>query len=763
MKIKAENVEIAIGKIKRDDWEEEKGPTPAPKVSDLRDWDRILLSRYKPKYFETCDKCCLCAMGVCDLSNGKKGACGMDSDTQQSRFSLLLAVIGTSTHASHARHMLDTIIEKFGRNLPIDIGENIEVEAPLFRLIMGEKPSTIGDLTEGLDYVEEEITSLLASTHMGQESDAIDFNSKILHAGMLDSLAMEIADIAQISALDFPKGDPDSPLVEIGFGSADLSKPLVLCIGHNVAGGMEIIDYAKENKEDIEVAGMCCTAHDITRYDKKSKVIGPLSYQLPFVRAGIADVIVLDEQCIRVDTIRNSEQLGIPMITTSERNCGGLPDLSDKSSDIIVKKLVSGEIPGVYLTDLEKVGEVAVKTALKIHQKKSKEKPEEEDLIKEIDKCRGGRGDEHCSNACLVGIKVNEVLQAIKEGKKKEAMDAIRKCVFCGRCESHCPMGVPTTRIFSKVLREELKDQKTKLRAGRGPIQDVEIRNVGRPIVFGEIPGVIAFAGCPIYPNGGEELAEMADEFLKRRYIVTTSGCSAMTLALDGKQSLYEKYPGNFDAACLSNVGSCVSNSHIVGAAVKIASIFAKRNLRANYEEIADYILNRVGAVAIVWGTMSQKALAIASGANRLGIPVILGPQGRKYRRELLSNWGTDWSAYDTRGEGKYDVGPAPEHLFYAADTKEEAMILAAKLCMRASDGAKGRQMKLAHWIDLHKKIHGKLPEDLHKFVRNETDLPITQKEELLNVLKERGWKPVEKIPDPTLVERLSGGKKKND
>ena len=81
----------------------------------------------------------------------------------------------------------------------------------------------------------------------------------------------------------------------------------------------------------------------------------------------------------------------------------------------------------------------------------------------------------------------------------------------------------------------------------------------------------------------------------------------------EGK-TLYEEFPGGFEAGGVLNVGSCVSNPHIAGAAIKVANIFAKRNLRGNYEEIADYIHNRVGAVGLAWGAYSQKAASIASG-----------------------------------------------------------------------------------------------------------------------------------------------------
>ena len=154
-----------------------------------------------------------------------------------------------------------------------------------------------------------------------------------------------------------------------------------------------------------------------------------------------------------------------------------------------------------------------------------------------------------------------------------------------------------------------------KCRSGRGPVMDTEIRNVGAPITLGTIPGVIAIVGCSNYPDMND-IADMVDEFAKRKYIVILSGCAAMAAGMKKDEdglTVYEKYPPDIEGGGVVNVGSCVANSHITGAAIKIANIFAKRPLRANYEEIADYIYNRVGAVGLAWGAMSQKAAAIAS------------------------------------------------------------------------------------------------------------------------------------------------------
>ena len=315
-----------------------------------------------------------------------------------------------------------------------------------------------------------------------------------------------------------------------------------------------------------------------------------------------------------------------------------------------------------------------------------------------------------------------------------------------------------------KAAEKEMKEEKFKIRSGRGAIQDVEIRNVGGPLVLGDIPGVVAFVGCANYPKGGKEIAEMCTEFADRRYIVITSGCAAMSAAMckdeEGKTP-YETHSGAFDAGGILNVGSCVSNAHIAGVAIKIASIFAKRSLRANYEEIADYIHNRVGAVGVAWGAMSQKAASIASGFWRLGIPVIVGPHGSKYRRMLLGRKDReeDWYVYDARTGDRVNVGPVPEHLFTTAETKEEAMVMIAKFCMRPNDTSKGRAIKLTHYIDLHKRLYGIMPDDIHLFVRTASDVPITMKDEIMKILGEKAWKE-STIPDPTLLSRLIRTKK---
>jgi len=754
-------LQIEVGRIFEEDWEEPVGPSPYPGVTAFRNWDLKLLNRYKPFYMPFCDLCCLCTYGKCDLTGDKRGACGITMAAQQSRIVLLACCIGASTHAAHARHMLDHLIEEYGRNAKVDVALNTNVEAPHVRLVCGVRPKTLKDLEDALDYVESQIVQLVASTHTGQEGDNLDYESKAFHAGMLDHVALEIADISQVSTLGMPKGVPDSPVVDLGLGSIDPTKPFIMCIGHNVLPSIDIIDYLMNNDlfGKVEVGGLCCTAHDMTRYDKRARIVGPMSWQLRFIRSGVPDLIVVDEQCLRTDVMIEAKNLGIPVIATSEKSCLGLPDRTLDDPAKIVDALVEGNAPGALIIDPRKVGEVAVKTVMGVAPKRTNVKTLAADEISKMAaKCRSC---EECVRACPNNLPIMDAVKAVAKGDFEPLSELYDVCVGCARCESACPLDMPIISFINKASERQMAAENFPIRVGRGAIQDVEIREVGRAIVFGEIPGVVALVGCANYPAGGADVARIAEEFLKRRFIVVTSGCSAMNIAMTRDEeglNLYEKYPGIFDAGGLVNVGSCVANSHITGAAIKIANIFAKRPLRANYEEIADYIYNRVGAVGVAWGAMSQKAAAIAAGCWRLGIPVVVGPHGSKYRRMLLGRKEReeDWMVYDARTGDKVYTGPAPEHLFQSAETVEEAIVMIAKLSMRPNDTSKGRAVKLSHYIDLHQRYYGAMPDDIHLYVRRDVDIPFTMKDEIVKALQEKGWVDGKiALPDPTLLDRM--------
>ncbi|RLI79256.1 CO dehydrogenase/acetyl-CoA synthase complex subunit epsilon [Archaeoglobales archaeon] len=745
------NVSIRIGDIVEE--EEEwalMGPTPMPGIADLRDWDFFLLKRYKPFYAPYCDMCCLCTMGKCDLTGNKRGACGIDLAAQTGRIVTIACAIGVSAHCGHARHMMHDIEHIFGDSseIPVDFGPEIDVVAPLTELITGMRPKTVADFKKVLDYCEEQIVQVVDSIHTGQEGSYLDYESKALHLGMIDSLSKEVADIIQMCAFGFPKGEDNQPFIDIGMGVLDHNKAIVLVIGHHAPPATNIADYIEENglEDEVDLAGICCTANDMTRYYQKAKIAAALSRQLKVVRAGLADVIVIDEQCIRADILYHAGKLGIPVICTNEKAMHGLRDMTKEDPKDIIKYVLDGA-PGVVVLDPLKVGEVAVTIARERRKKrgdKIEPKLSDEEFMNYVKSCTQCG---NCTYACPQGIRIGEAMEAAENGDRSKLERYWDICIACGRCEQVCPKGIPIIDVLNYAAWNLIINEKGKIRRARGPVRDTEIREVGAPIVLGTIPGIIAPIGCGNYPNGTEEVYTIVREFASRNYIVTLTGCMAFDAALYKNEeglSVFEEFHDRFDAGGVINIGSCVSNAHIHGAAIKVARIFAMRNIRANYEEIADYILNRVGACGVAWGAMSQKAASIATGFNRLGVPAVVGPHGSKYRRAFLGQpyRDEDWQMYDLRRGEEIRVEPAPQDLLVAAETLEEAIPLMAKLCFRPADTDRGRSIKLTHYIDLSLKYLGRLPDDWHLFVRTESDLPLAKKEELLKILEdEHGWK----------------------
>ena len=94
--------------------------------------------------------------------------------------------------------------------------------------------------------------------------------------------------------------------------------------------------------------------------------MGPISKQLKFVRSGVADVVVVDEQCVRTDVLQEARKNKAVVLATTDKICLGLPDKTDEDPDKIVSQLLNDEIEGALILDPEKVGEVAVKAARKL-------------------------------------------------------------------------------------------------------------------------------------------------------------------------------------------------------------------------------------------------------------------------------------------------------------------------------------------------------------------------------------------------------------
>ncbi|MHA1728554.1 MAG: CO dehydrogenase/acetyl-CoA synthase complex subunit alpha [Promethearchaeota archaeon] len=752
--------EMSIGKLVSGDeteWEP-MGPTPKPCIAELRPWFLRLMERYPPFYMPINDICELCTYGKCNLSRGRHGACGIDLNGACAKIVTAACCIGASCHSAHGDHLMHWLMEKYG-DYPIDFGGEIDVEMPITRMITGIKPQKLSDLNEAMAWAQHQITHVLASCHTGQEGAYIDYEVKSFAAGLADGVGMEISDAVQIAAYGFPKGDSDAPLIEVGMGTVDRNKANVLMIGHNVAPGIELVEYMKEKgyESKLDIGAICCTAIDLTRYYNAAKVVGAISKQLNYIRTGVPDVIMVDEQCINLKVFDEAQKIKAPFIASNDKCMFGLPERSDDPLEEIVEDLASYKVPGVLLLDHTKAGQVAVEVALRVRDKRREMKflPEPEEIMKEAMKCTGCG---NCQRNCPNDLPLVDIMSWAKEGNWEEIAKYAQECLSCGRCEDDCTsQNLSPLNVIVYASREYIANEKFMMRAGRGPVRDTEIRKVGAPLVMGEIPGIVAIVGCANYHAKDNEVALIAEEFLKRGYIVLATGCGAIDIGrykTEDGGSLYEEYAGDFDRGCLVNIGSCVSNPHITGAVAKVANIFARRPLRGNFEEIADYSLNRVGAVGLAWGAMSQKAASIASHVTGMAIPTVVGPHSVEYRRMYLGRDDLDekWECYNGRTGEKIQECPAPEHLLVTAEDLNECMVLLAKLVIRPSDGTKGRSIKLAHYIDLSLKYMKKFPdaEELAKFIRIESDIPTSLKDKVFKMIKSVGWEPKPVVMDTT-------------
>jgi len=664
----------------QDSWEP-LGHTPLPDILDLRDWDRRLLQTWKPFYVPVTDKCSLCNYGECDLSGEAVGVCGMDARAMQARLTLRACCAGLASTLAGARRVIDFLVDVKGRDMPVDLGDKVGIEAPHIRTVLGMKPVALGDLERILFYIEDQLALLLAAGTAGCESSIEDLESKAMHASMIAHVAMEAQELAACSGFDFPSSKADTALADVGWAALDKQKPIILVAGGDTVLAVCLVDYLRNSNLEgrIEVAGIGPVAHDLVRYSPVAKIAGTPSGLASFLRSGAADVVLCGGGNLLIDIAVETRVTNAVFIATDATAAHGLEDRSAGDTEEIL--IVLQQERALLVSDPVKAASVAVEAALRLSVSRGKADFQEKGLL-------------------------------LKSGK---------------------------------------------MRIGRGPVMDTEIRKVGAPLVLGTIPGVIAIVGGSNYPDSPDDIADIAEEFAKRKYVVALAGDSAIAAALktdaEGK-SIYERYPPDFDAGCVINIGSGVSAAHISGAAIKIASIFAALPLRANYEVVADYILNRVGACGLAWGACGEDELALATGCNRLGIPVVVGPRCIKYGRLYLSKPGeTDWSVMDGREKRVVDTGePSPEHLINLLADKGSAVVALAKLCMRRNDTPQGRATKLTHYIGLHKQYFGKLPDDVQLFIRKTSDIPIFFKKELQAYLSEAGWSEKPVLSLPTLV-----------
>ena len=162
-------------------------------------------------------------------------------------------------------------------------------------------------------------------------------------------------------------------IIEIGMGTMDQNKGVLIAYGHNLAAGAEAMIYAEENGlwDKVDIGGVCCTAHDLNRIGlgkgeakvpagigTKPKVAGAIGWWRKMVRSGVMDCVMVDEQCVWCDVLgRLPRSARSPSLPPQIRSCWACRIRTNDSIDAIVDDLVSFKVPGVAILDPAKAGD----------------------------------------------------------------------------------------------------------------------------------------------------------------------------------------------------------------------------------------------------------------------------------------------------------------------------------------------------------------------------------------------------------------------
>lgn len=725
--------------------------TPFPNATDIAEWDRILLERYPPLYTVIEKKCNNCYMGPCELDKGK-GACGLDLETYQAKLSLQTSCRGLSIQLSSTRHLLNHCIKEFGERKKIKWGKNVAYGMMNVNAMCGFTPKTLKEANRVVTYLENQLTELLSSTSVGYEGNIIDLESKALHTGSLLLAALDIneflkhaffnlcwgADRGLMELPTFPE-----PITHTGIGTVDTSKPVILFLGFDILPAWNAVNYIKASsmEDTIEVAGIGSVGHDLVRFYDKAKIITSPVKTSKVLRMGIPDVVVVGDMCCKTNLLEDAKKTDIKVIATSFNQNMGLVDRVEENVDDILNELLSGS-QAVLVTDPKKASEVAVKLARKVKSQRKKSyllsKEEIKEWASKCDEC------DACFRVCPNSLNISAALKASSSDNLARLCDLHDKSIYCGKCEEVCPHDIPIIDMIIAAAREEIKEDKAVMKAGRGTFSSLEIRDWA--ITMFSCPGSVAIMGCNNYRGSDMDIAYIASELISNTYSVTVAGCVASDIARhkDKKTGkfLYELYPTLFNPKCLVNTGGCSGQSHFTTAFYKVGYMGFRSPYMATFAMQSDFT-TRFPNVLVIWGPASELMYTLASGYARAGIPVILGPGGFNFKRYMMGNkydrskW---WALHGNTGK-KGEVDPLPEHMIVPVETKEEVLALIPKLCLLFQDMETARQTKFDFYIDYYKNGFGVWPDDWHLYVRKEVEIPLIKKVKILRLLeKEYAW-----------------------
>jgi carbon-monoxide dehydrogenase catalytic subunit len=329
-------------------------------------WDRF--EAMQPQCgFGQLGLCCRhCSMGPCRIDpfgNGPQvGVCGADADTISARHIVRMIAAGAAAHSDHGRTVVQTLeIASEGEDSAYKIKDEVKLKAVAeiygiktanratreiaadlvkeaikefgqqdgFLQITETAPKARTELWKALNImprgIDREVVESLHRTHMGVDAE---YRHLIRH-GMRTSLADGWGGSMVATELqDILYGIPNPLKSSANFGVLDESMINVIVHGHEPALSDIIAEVATSEGMDskakavgaagINIAGICCTANEILMR-RGIPIAGSFLQQELAIMTGVADMMIVDVQCIMPGLRTVADCFHTELITTSEK------------------------------------------------------------------------------------------------------------------------------------------------------------------------------------------------------------------------------------------------------------------------------------------------------------------------------------------------------------------------------------------------------------------------------------------------------------
>lgn len=750
---------LIVDIIAHDEWVEKRMQQLRPhldpfvQIQDMEEWDRQNFERYPLGFAPLITQCGFCGLRVCDLSGGKEGYCSLTLDRAIALYGLRQACTGAQRFIHQARLLHNYVVDHLDPGAPIDLGYQIYYRCPNIMMITGLFPEKLSDLGPVLDYVEREIAELAAAATWQTNLSAHELEVRTYQIGTITYVAMEVSEMINIVAMGHTSaGHHDIvslqkwplPVIPVGAGSIDRSKFVVVFVGTGDIIAWEVARrvQAQGLSGRVELCGVGDAGLKLTRIYPGAKVLGIGSHLLKFLRLGIPDLIVYDGECTSINLEAEARRLGIPAIIPSKIAFSLAPNLTRQPPAAIVERIAQDPAGAFVIIDYPKAAEVILALRERLPKRRDGLYFVPGDLA-ELSRPYGA--DPELDLLCPAELELSAGFRAAAQGDPGPLKRLERSCLYCGRCERRTVGTASPLELLLKASQEEVRQERSNMRAGRGPTTHVEYRDAAFAVVAGA-PGFVTLTGCADAPHALEDVAWMAEECAALGCAVSMAGCTAIAAGSvkdEQGKTIYERRYATIQVRGVVNIGECSAACHCFGGDTKLTVLAGRIAYRANYLEIIDRLLNKWPTVTILWGPTSERFAAMAAGWVRAGIPVIVGPSGQELLDRLRLGDHKDverWWLYDHQDGQKRYVEPGKRHLLLPVSTREEAVNMAVKLLMAPCDLWIMREAKIMHYVDSYRLLDRDLPDDWQYYVRHPMELATRLRFKLLRDLEKKGW-----------------------